>query len=392
MQKNKFFWPAVGILALVGIIFATRYESNIIQSAQNKSSSIYENEYLKVSIPSGWTAKEATETVVDNDVEQQVPNPAAVNITKGDYVIHINTQAEQASGVEGGRFAEIAMGALSVDAVITEEPGTSCGTEQGNDLAINGESHPRVDLYISANQQENKYKTYCVTPTNGSTVWYFSYITNKDYSNFNYYKEGEAKAFVITMYYNSKDINNFPVKGSTELNATLAEMNSIVKSLEIPELKTWKTYNNDKYGFELRYSTDWNLSVNNNDLQHYDSFLFESKTSEGLHILVFSDDSNETLEQFLAKADKESRTAYEGSPSYEVLSSKNIVVFDDFAIQRMEHWYDVVPSVTIKTYLKHGSQVYSFELMPGNDGKIGEISKSEERTYNHILFTFKFTK
>lgn len=197
----------------------------------------YENQYMKVTIPPEWNLAEVTRTIQDQSYDKstgkttligapRVAKTGAINITKGNYILHINTQASQASGVTGGRFAEISMGAPSVDAVVTEQPSPPCGTSENKPATLN---HPRVDLYVSSEDKQS----YCNIPSNGKTVWYFSYITDNNGSYFNYYKEGEALAYVITMGYNSKDVNSFPLKGSTALNSILNEMTAIVKSLEI---------------------------------------------------------------------------------------------------------------------------------------------------------------
>lgn len=203
------------------------------------TATVYENANFKISILDGWTAREANQTVYDgNCVNKQnctntptvSPNPAAVNITKGKYILYINTQASQASGIEGGRFAEIAMGAPSADAVVTEQPSPPCGTSETESALIDSS---RVDLYIN-NQEDVKSQPWCKTPSNDSTVWYFSYITDGQ-SYFNYYNASNdgGLGYVITMAYNSKDINSFPVKGSSELNSALDEMSVMAKSLEI---------------------------------------------------------------------------------------------------------------------------------------------------------------
>lgn len=189
---------------------------------------VYENQFMKVVIPAGWKATTAIKIVYNGNVEEKSANLAAVNITKGNYILYINVQASQASGVEGGRFAEIAMGAPSADAVVTQQPNPPCGALESHPALLD---HPRVDLYVSTQDK----KDYCNAPTGNKTVWYFSYITNSNNSYFNYYKNGEAPPFVITMAYNSKDVNKFPSKGSAELNTTLGEMTNIVKSLEIKQ-------------------------------------------------------------------------------------------------------------------------------------------------------------
>jgi hypothetical protein len=173
------------------------------------SKNVYENANMKVTLQDGWTAKQAGSNV------------AAVNITNDNYILYINTQAQQASGVEGGRFAEIAQGAPSADAVVTVQPSPPCGITESHDN--------RVDWYIS----DKTNVSYCKIPTNGQTVWYFSYITDSSKGYFNYYTPGQGKALVVTMSYNSKNINSFPVKGSQELESALSEMTTMVNSLEV---------------------------------------------------------------------------------------------------------------------------------------------------------------
>jgi len=189
-------------------------------------SSVYETQYLKITVPKGWTAKQASQTIYDNNNPVTKPNPAAVNITKGNYILYINTQAGQASGVEGGRFGEISSGAPSADAVVTEQPSPPCGTSEAVPAFLD---FKRVDLYVSAKDKQG----FCSVPTNGATVWYFSYLTTKQGGYFNYYKPGETPALVVTMAYNSKVVNNLPTKGSSELKTALDDMTKIVQSLQV---------------------------------------------------------------------------------------------------------------------------------------------------------------
>lgn len=179
---------------------------------------IYENQHMKIVLQPGWTAKKAGR------------NPAAVNITKGNYILYINTQATQASGVEGGRFSEIAMGAPSADAVVTEQPSPPCGKQESSPAF---DRHTRSDLYVS--KADIGSQSWCNAPSSGETVWYFSYITDEAGGFFNFYVPGQNRAFVATMAYKSKDVNRLPVKGQTLLNSTLAEMTAMMKSLEIKQ-------------------------------------------------------------------------------------------------------------------------------------------------------------
>src|SRR5262245_41245843 len=183
---------------------------------QNNQNTVYENQYMKVVLLPGWAAKSPRR------------HPGAVNIAKGNYILYINTQASQASGVEGGRLDEIAMGAPSADAVVTTWPSPPCGKAESRPAR---DPPTRVDLYVS--KADSKSQEWCNAPSSGATAWYFSYITDPAGGYFNFYVSGQNRALVVTMAYSSKDVNSLPVKGSTELNSMLSEMTSIVNSLKI---------------------------------------------------------------------------------------------------------------------------------------------------------------
>jgi hypothetical protein len=131
--------------------------SLILSGSLSAQSKTFENKYLKINLAAGWKAKEVTNS------------SGAVNITKGKYILYISTRTSQASGVEGGRFSEIAMGAKSADAVVTEQPAPECGARK--EISIN-KKILRNDLFISSAEKHD----YCRTPTNGKNVWYFSYV------------------------------------------------------------------------------------------------------------------------------------------------------------------------------------------------------------------------
>jgi len=75
-------------------------------------------------------------------------------------------------------------------------------------------------------------KEFCNLPVGGSR-WYFSYVTTKNGGYFNRYEDNCCGGLVITMAYNSKDVRELPIKGSTPLNSMLKEMTSIVGTLEV---------------------------------------------------------------------------------------------------------------------------------------------------------------
>lgn len=184
-------------------------------TVSSTSGQVYENQYMKVTIPDGWSATPVAS------------NTAAVTITKGNYILYINTQALQASGANGGRQAEVTEGVPSADAVITDQP-NECGTSDKQPVY---EGYFRVDYFMNSQTRQ----AGCKAPTQG-TIWFFSYITDSRNGYFNYYpqgKNGETRALVITMAYNSKDVNKLPVKSDPTLNTTLKEMTSIAQSLQV---------------------------------------------------------------------------------------------------------------------------------------------------------------
>ena len=188
----------------------------------------YENEYMSVTLVDGWISTEATQITYVDGVAKQEPNPSTVNITGGNYILSINTQAKQASGVKGGRFGEIAQGISSADAVVTAQPNDPCGVPTTVSIS---QDQQRTDWYVNKKDAQS----WCVSPVNDTTVWYFSYIGSTEGGYFNYYKQDESLSYVITMAYDSKEVNTFPEKGSVALDKALAEMTEMVGSLKIKQ-------------------------------------------------------------------------------------------------------------------------------------------------------------
>lgn len=128
----------------------------------------------------------------------------------------------------GGRFSEIAQGAPSADAVVGESyPGPCHDALKSTGVA----GFSRYDYYTDST------KIGCEKfPDDGSSVWYFSYMS-KTGGYFNYYQTDDPpKGYVITMAYDAKDVNVLPKKGSAKLKAMLLEMTSIIKSLSLKQV------------------------------------------------------------------------------------------------------------------------------------------------------------
>jgi hypothetical protein len=88
------------------ITYTKQTESREVGKENTTQSHVFENQYMKFNIPAGWTAKQAMQTIYRGCIVKKVANPSAVNVTKGNYILHINTGASHASGVMGGALGK----------------------------------------------------------------------------------------------------------------------------------------------------------------------------------------------------------------------------------------------------------------------------------------------
>ncbi len=176
----------------------------------------FSNDYLKVIIPKTWS--------------YQVVNEQSLNITKDNYVLYINPNTMQASGVIGGRFSEIAQGASGPDLVMKMHPSESCGNSEGSDLT---DKLKIVNYYISANDNNS----WCNIPTGENTLWYFSYVTTKKDGYFGNpavfgLSADTLRQFVITITYQAAALDDLPVKNSVQHEQKMNELMAILKTIE----------------------------------------------------------------------------------------------------------------------------------------------------------------
>lgn len=181
----------------------------------------FANDYISVNLLNGRDVQKAAR--------------GAISIIKNNYILYINPNASQASGVPGGRFAEITQGAPGADLVMKFYPADPCGEEEQETSDIN--TMTIRDLYINNSTIDTDT---CNTLDSDKTVWYFSYASNNgyfgDYDKITQRRAGSKKQFVITMTYNADTINNLPEKGSAELVQNLNEMKTMIDSIVFNEL------------------------------------------------------------------------------------------------------------------------------------------------------------
>ncbi len=194
-------------------------------------SQVYENQYMKVSIPTGWSYG-ATQN-------------GAINITKNNYVLYINPNTGGSVGPVDD-LSGLTNGSPSGDLVLKTEPyrGVTCGDFAQSNVTS---KLARFDGYINNNGRKVEGgRVLCDAPATDNIVWYFSYITTvNDKDNWIYignrcYMNGidssteacQSKTFAITMSYKTNMINNLPSEGSSELQRMLGEMTNIAKSVQ----------------------------------------------------------------------------------------------------------------------------------------------------------------
>ena len=158
----------------------------------------------------------------------------------------------------------------------------------------------------------------------------------------------------------------------------------------VVDTSNWKTYTSTKYGFSLKYPSAWKvLDSGYDDFLKSNAISFQGGNLGGVTLLIF-EKNNDTLSSYLSNMDQKSKTAYEGTPSIEVISSTDMLVDGRAAVQRLEKLF-AAGFTTIETYVKNNSNMYFLRLMPEVHGGSSNFSESEKDIYNTILSTFKFT-
>jgi hypothetical protein len=204
----------------------------------SKAPTLFENAFMRITIPGGWSITESYITVT-GDKTERIKN-GAVNISKEGYILYINPTAMQASGGEGGRFDEGAGGAPGVELVMRDIDRPAGGFEcSENVTAIDiGGGFFRRDFYSKASG------TYtCHVPTSGNAGWFLSVVSDSskgwlsDPQTFSSTPLGPnlfgnpERQFVITMTFTASTPDALPRKGAPTLTSMLNEMTGIVRTL-----------------------------------------------------------------------------------------------------------------------------------------------------------------
>ena len=191
-------------------------------AAPKAVASTFTDKNLSINVLPGWMAKQSAATTA----------PEAVNITKGNYILYVNPLFGHASGIQGGRFSEVADGMPSVDLVMAKvnQPASAndCATISYFDLPVSSVVS-LTNLYTDS----TKKAAGCSFPSNGQSVWFGSYVSGSATEFGRKTASDVFNEFAITVAYNTNNVNNLPKKNDPVLNQTLTDVVTMLKTLKL---------------------------------------------------------------------------------------------------------------------------------------------------------------
>mgnify|MGYP001457316282 CR=1 FL=1 len=191
---------------LASVVLLAMLPGTVAQVTSDHAS-VIENEFLKIKLSHDWKAAESKDPVVI--------------LTKGRYRLTIDPMFTHASGIEGGRFSEITQEMKSLDAVMAnvDQPagGWECADSSSDSVFVTKELSLR-SLYTDS----SKVGSGCVFPSSAKSVWFGSFSGGNT----------SQTEYTITLYYDTNDVNELPVRHDPELERTFQEVAAILQTLE----------------------------------------------------------------------------------------------------------------------------------------------------------------
>lgn len=176
---------------------------------------VYEDERVKFTYPAGWERKDIAD-----------PYLKGVQLTKAQYVFTVVTNYVQASGVEGGRFSEIA---AQVAPWLAQNDVMSCVENLSNEPKTVKDSIQLHNLYFTPSGASVEARAQCGDPTIRGVLWYGSYFSDNGY----FIGKPENKQIIAGIYYAVDSANKLPYKGDSNLQHVLEETSEMVKGMQI---------------------------------------------------------------------------------------------------------------------------------------------------------------
>lgn len=206
--------------------------------------SVFEDDRIRVEIPSGWSVQPATVQVSgDKPLELLI----GALLTKGKYRLYLLSHYEQASGIEGGRFSEVVQ-FVSPWIDMSESPWLPCPSKIQGSEEVTDKKLTRQDLYFDTALASKKAIADCGNPSVKGTLWYGSYfvetchgkdtpracggffLTYQDLSG-KYPQPRTEWQMVYAMTLDTRTPDDLPMKDEPGLRAVLREASEIVGSI-----------------------------------------------------------------------------------------------------------------------------------------------------------------
>lgn len=234
------------LLILAGSAAAVAQDGVFDNDANHLHASIhghsYKDDKIGVQAPGSWQI---------SILRWENTSPMGAELRKGNYTLRLCTGCGQASGVVGGRFAEIAL--LVQPWARIEEPSGPCGTEQRTPVTGALE---RVDFWFrrNPNQEADDENRFCRQPKTTDTLWYGSYFAERcspdgkrAYPECGGYflhpgwltrKSDDIDELAFGLTYHTSDLDRLPRRNDAGLKKILDEAAGIVRSVRIYPPKT----------------------------------------------------------------------------------------------------------------------------------------------------------
>ena len=227
-------------------------------ATNNPLQNIFEDDRIKVIVPRGWTVEPETSPVYGADYNVVGERIVGAVLKNGNYRLYLLTHKSQASGIVGGRFAEIVSYVSPWLANVPNDFGNTCIGHLQNQATPVNRQLSRVDLYfnpakVKKQSQLTAFKQ-CGRPARRGDLWYGSYFTEtcpaggqppleRDRGCDGYflvYQNLSGKApqqdpdweMVYALTYNTNSPNGIPLRGDRTLRRVMQEANGIIDSIK----------------------------------------------------------------------------------------------------------------------------------------------------------------
>lgn len=170
----------------------------------------------------------------------------------------------------------------------------------------------------------------------------------------------------------------WPVYPVPQQNQTQTQPNQKVSTIS-PDISSWNTYQNERYGFEFRYPAQFQARTDNEGTVYFQGKNELEDSNVSIHFLLPRSDEPCNATGFFQKH-------YKGSP--ETISSSPISLSDSSATA-LQELYENAPVKGISTYI---SRKDCMSMTEKSLIKIDQLTWVQSEEYKVILSTFKFTK